>query len=403
MRTLRTPATAAGPARHRRRTLYRWLGAGIGAGAVGLGVFVAVTPASAATSQWTAVSAGASHTCAIKTDTTLWCWGANKAGQLGTGNNVDRTAPAVVSSAGAGWTVISAGFDFTCGIRSAYRYCWGLNSSGQLGLGDYADRNTPQRRSGETQNWAQVDAGLRHACGTRTSGTGQCWGDNTNGQLGLGDTTIRNTAQIVAGGHWMSMSAGAFHTCALDFDNLRWCWGRNDAHQLGMVAISGDDQLTPFHDPGDGQYTVVEAGDGTTCAVAGGSSRNLTCWGVNRYGNAGIGNTVPADGNAWVSTLNWSTTTSGGFHACAIRATGTIYCWGRNDAGQLGLGNNTDKLTETALPSGSQSPLWSKVSTGLRHTCGIRADATLYCWGYNYRGQLGIGTTVNRSAPVLVP
>ena len=250
MTTLRASAAAARRAQSRRRMRYRWLAAIVGIGALGLGIAVSI-PASAVTSTWTAVSAGATHTCGIKTDTTLWCWGQNNVGQLGTGNFTNRTSPTVVSSAGSGWTVISAGTDFTCGIRSALRYCWGLNSSGQLGLGDYTNRNTPQRRSGETQNWATVDAGLRHACGARTSGTGQCWGDNSNGQLGLGDRTTRNTA--------------------------------------------------------------------------------------------------------------------------------------------------------TALPSASQSPLWSKVSSGLRHTCGIRADATLYCWGYNRQGQLGISSTVDKTTPTLVP
>jgi alpha-tubulin suppressor-like RCC1 family protein len=195
------------------------------------------------------------------------------------------------------------------------------------------------------------------------------------------------------------MSAGAFHTCAVDVDGLRYCWGANAARELGMVAISGDDQLTPFHDPGDGGYRVVVSGDRTTCAVA--ANQNLLCWGANTYGNAGVGTTTPTDGT--VSTLNWATTSSGGYHACAIRATGTIYCWGRNDAGQLGLGNRTDKLTETALASQFQSPLWSTVAAGLRHTCGIRADATLWCWGYNVRGQLGVGSTVNKTTPTLVP
>jgi alpha-tubulin suppressor-like RCC1 family protein len=402
MANSRTSAAGAGPPRVRRRSLLRWLAVAVGALGLGAGVFIVATPALATASQWVAVSAGYSHTCAIKVDTTVWCWGGNRFGQLGTNDNVDRCSPAPVQSAGlnTGWSVVSAGGDFTCGIRSGIRYCWGLNSSGQLGLGDYSNRNIPYRRTGETSNWATVDAGQRHACGARTSGTGQCWGNNSNGQLGLGDYTNRNTAQII-GGSWTSISAGSYHTCGLDPDGRRLCWGRNNASQLGMDSISFFDQTTPYHDPGDGAYSVVEAGDGTTCSVRGGASRNLLCWGVNTYGNIGNGNTTP--GAATISTLNWATTSSGGFHACAIRATGTIYCWGRNDAGQLGLGNNTDKLTETALPRSQQNPTWSTVTAGLRHTCGIRTDKTLYCWGYNFSGQLGVGSTVNKNTPTLVP
>lgn len=396
----RTSAAGAGPPRARLRRLYRYLAIVAGALGLGVGVVVTATPALATASQWIAVSAGTSHTCAIKVDTTVWCWGANASGQLGTNDNADRSSPAAVQSAGlsTGWTVISAGADFTCGIRNGLRYCWGLNSSGQLGLGDYTNRSLPSRHPVEKPTWATVDAGLRHACGVRTTGTGQCWGNNGHGQLGLGDTTARNAATTISGA-WTSMSAGSYHTCGIDSTGHRLCWGRNNAKQLGMASISFFDQLTPYQDPGDGSYAVVESGDGTTCAVA--ANKNLLCWGVNTYGNVGNGNTTPSDST--ISTLSWATTSSGGLHACAIRTTGTIYCWGRNDAGQLGLGNNTDKLTETALSSANQSPTWSAVTAGLRHTCGIRADKTLYCWGYNVNGQLGVGSTVNKTTPTLVP
>lgn len=399
---MRTVGDLAARAIRRHRRLARWLAAALGAMALMLGVFVAL-PAAAAASQWIAVSAGATHTCAIKADTTLWCWGSNYAGQLGTGDNTDRSTPAAVQ-AGAGWSAISAGNGFTCGIRIGYRYCWGLNDNGQLGVG-FKDSdgdgvndsyNVPKHRGGEADNWATVSTGQSHACGVRNSGTGQCWGQNLYGALGLGDTVDRNTPRTVSGEYvWTSISAGAYHSCGLDSSRHRFCWGVNDSGELGLP---GD---ATFHSvPADGGvgWLAVDAGDFTNCGYS--TGRRLYCWGKNTFGQAGVGDTVPHDEDMLVSTGTWSAVSSGGGHTCAIRTNGNLYCWGHNESGQLGLGDTTDRWDETALPS--QSPQWTAVSAGLSHTCGIRTDATLWCWGYNFTGQLGNGATTSSATPVLV-
>jgi alpha-tubulin suppressor-like RCC1 family protein len=405
MTTLRTSSAHAGHGRTRRRVPYRWLTATVGTAALLVGILVAAEPASATFSTWTAVSAGAAHTCGIKTDTTLWCWGANNVGQLGVGNTTDYPYPVAVQSGSTGWTAVSAGYDFTCAINAGYRECWGANGDGQLGLGDFDNHLIPTMYSGDGHHWIRIDAGQRHACGVNNDrldlglAVAFCWGSNLYGQLGTGDYTSYNvpTPVAITGHRWMQVSAGAYHTCAMDNTSYRYCWGRNDAHQLGMVSATTDDQLVPFHDAADGKYRYIDSGDGTTCVVTY-TNRYLECYGTNTYGNIGNGNTTPTDDT--VNYGQWVTTSSGGFHACGIDLNGTLYCWGLNDSGQLGLGDTFDRLIVTQL---TQAPVtFSKVSAGLRHTCAIGTTSNLYCWGYNAQGQLGTGNTTNVKTPALV-
>ena len=101
-----------------------------------------------------------------------------------------------------------------------------------------------------------------------------------------------------------------------------------------------------------------------------------------------------------IATTAAAAVSSGGLHACLVRTNGNLYCWGGNEAGRLGDGTTTNRYTPVSVSS--QAPLWSSVSAGSGHTCGIRVDGTLYCWGYNATGQLGDGTQTPRLTPVLV-
>ncbi|RSM54704.1 hypothetical protein DMB66_37100, partial [Actinoplanes sp. ATCC 53533] len=141
-------------------------------------------------SGWIRPTAGNGYACAMRTDGSLWCWGANGDGQLGLGDTVARNA-GPVQLTGAGWTAVAAGSRHTCAVRSdGTLWCWGANSAGQLGLGDLAVRDVPVP-VGAATTWASVAAGVAHTCATRVDGSLWCWGANDAGQLGLGDTTDR--------------------------------------------------------------------------------------------------------------------------------------------------------------------------------------------------------------------
>jgi alpha-tubulin suppressor-like RCC1 family protein len=194
---------------------------------------------------------------------------------------------------------------------------------------------------------------------------------------------------------WLQVSAGAFHTCGLTDAGIRYCWGANHHYELGL----GDQQprLEPAKRSADGPWLAVDAGDRTSCGVS--SGHRVYCWGQNTYGHAGSGNTQPQAEPVQVKTSS-ATVSSGGLHACLVRTDGTLHCWGGNDAGRLGDGTTTNRYTPQSVSS--QAPAWSSVSAGGSHTCGIRTDKTLYCWGYNGAGQLGDGTRTSRRTPVLV-
>jgi alpha-tubulin suppressor-like RCC1 family protein len=269
-----------------------------------------------------------------------------------------------------------------------------------LGLGNDNSRNTPGNVSGEfTWKAGSLTAGGLHTCGIRSSNNAAyCWGRNPYGALGQGSVGNRNTPGLVLGGQtWLSVSAGDLQSCGINTAGARFCWGAAELNQLGLNSLVTQWQPTMLN--GDTiVYGSVELGGGSGCALMSSPTR-MRCWGTNEYGHAGTGSTAMAPAPVPVTTRAYTSLSSGGFHACAVAGTGTLYCWGHNESGQLGLNNTTRKLTPTAvtgMPAGAMT-----LSAGQAHTCALRSsDSTLYCWGANTYGQVGIGSTATK---VLVP
>jgi hypothetical protein len=173
------------------------------------------------------VGAGWGHTCAIKQDGSLWCWGRNDYGQLGDGTNTDKTTPVQITSEVSS---VALGGDHTCAVKTdGSLWCWGNNDFGQLGDGTNTSRTTPVQI---TSGVSSVALGLHHTCAVKTDGSLWCWGVNWYGQLGDGTNTDKTTpVQITSG--VSSVALGRGHTCAVKTDGSLWCWGVNASGQLG--------------------------------------------------------------------------------------------------------------------------------------------------------------------------
>ena len=382
------------------------------------------------------ISAGRSSTCARLANGTAMCWGANAFGQLGDGTQVSRSRPGYVSDpAGTGpLTGVAAitvgGYHACARLTDGTVVCWGRNGSGQLGDGTGIDRLRPvvvsnATGSGPLTTVTSVTTGGNHSCARLTIGWVACWGSNTRGQLGVGSTVNLRRPTVVYDGAKVApllaseVSAGGDHTCAWLPGNRAACWGSNEDGELGIG--SGGYRLRPVlvsTRAGTGplaNVAGVSAGEANTCARR--TSGRAACWGRNSSGQVGDGTWTRrlrpvavrnADNTGNLTTV--AQMTMGGDVSCAHLAVGWVACWGRNTGGQLGVpsddaARNLPALVRDAQGTGVLGDVQSIDSggTALRtHTCAVLTNAVATCWGRNDRGQLGDGTTTDRSLPVLV-
>jgi alpha-tubulin suppressor-like RCC1 family protein len=172
-----------------------------------------------------APAAGSGHTCGFA-DRQIWCAGDNEHGQLGTGDQLRRDI-AVPIIAAPGWGGLNTGRAHTCGIRNpeGTLWCWGDNADGELGLGDRTDRYVPTEVPGG-ERWRFIATGRAHTCAIRIDHTLWCWGDNTHGQLGLGADPADHTRprQVGKSVRWASVFAEDDSACGYQ-DGVLWCWG----------------------------------------------------------------------------------------------------------------------------------------------------------------------------------
>jgi len=348
----------------------------------------------------TAVAAGGYHTCAITSSGGVLCWGDNGSGRLGDGTTMDRLTPVTVSGLASGVTAIVAGGSHTCALTTAGALrCWGENSSGQLGDGTTVDRHMPVTVSGLASGVVSVAAGGAHTCAVTSFGSVQCWGGNSQGQLGDGTTTNRNVPVTVLGlaSGMATVAAGETHSCALTVAGGVRCWGANSFGQLGDGTTTSS--LTPVTVSGlESGIVAVVAGEYHTCALTtGGAGR---CWGYNYFGQLGDGTTTPSPTPVAVSGLGTGivAVAAGKYHTCAVTAGGAVRCWGSNSYGQVGDGSTTSQPAPVAV-SGLGSGV-ATVSAGGSHTCALTDSGAVRCWGRNDYGQLGDATTTMRLTPV---
>jgi alpha-tubulin suppressor-like RCC1 family protein len=341
------------------------------------------------------ISAGGAHTCIVTTSGGVKCWGVNISGELGDGTTIDRSYPVDVVGLSSGVKAIAVGGEHTCALTTSGGVkCWGWNGEGQLGDGTTNSSSIPVDVVGLSSGVQAIAAGGEHTCALTTSGGIKCWGVNYNGQLGDGTTTNSPIPVDVEGlpSAVSSITVGGKHTCALtEFGGVK-CWGANWIGQLGDGT--DNDSTTPMDvvELSSGVQAVA-AGDNYTCALT--TSGGVKCWGGNWYGQLGDGTTI--DSSTPVDVVGLSSMvqaiSTGGYHSCALTTSGTVKCWGINRYGQLGDGTVTNRYTPINVLGLTTDVL--AIAVGGAHTCALIASDGVKCWGNNFVGQLGDGTTLD--------
>lgn len=293
----------------------------------------------------------------------------------------------------------AAAFGHTCVLDGESLFCWGRNHEDQLGLATAPAPGLGPVRVSE-RAYSQVCAGEEHTCALRSDGHVECWGSNKYGQLGLGDTQARALPTALPDAFKArTLACGGFSTCAIDDVGVLSCWGRNDEGEAGQADPYGSpDVLVPTPIARSGPFRSVALGQGHACALR--ESGELLCWGRNNLGQLGIGNEQiqVRPPTAVTAGIKYRAVTAAMSHSCAIRQDGRLFCWGNNLDGLLGAGSSSAKHYLPVQVGDATDHL--EVQNSWFHTCIIREGGRLFCWGRNVEGQLGLGDTEPRSRPV---
>jgi len=329
----------------------------------------------------------------------LYTWGFNTRGHLGDNSTVNRSSPGTTAGGGTTWCQVSGGLYFTAAIKTdGTLWTWGRNDIGQLGTNTIVSRSSPETTAGAGTDWCQVSGGQYHTAAVKTDGTLWAWGFNNSGRLGDNSVVNKSSPVTTAGGGttWCQVSGGSLHTAAVKTDGTLWTWGFNSSGQLGTNTTVSRSS------PG------TTAGGGTTwCQVSGGSSHTaaiktdgtLWTWGCNTYGILGTNTTVSrsSPGTTAGGGTTWCQVSSGGSHTAAIKTDGTLWTWGRNDIGQLGTNTIVSRSSPGTTAGGGTT--WCQSSISGLSSLAVKTDGTLWTWGRNAYGKLGDNSVVNRSSP----
>ena len=302
---------------------------------------------------WCDVSIGNAHGLALKTDGTLWTWGTQSQGGLGDGTTTARNSPGTVAGGGTTWCAIQAMAYASLAIKiDGTLWSWGCNASGQLGDGTTVSRCSPGTTWGSYTTWCKAGGMRNTAIALKKDGTVWTWGPAASGQLGDGTTTIRCSPGSIWGSYtsWCEISSGSSTLAAIKTDGTLWTWGSNISASLANGSFSGN-RCSPG--------TVIGGGN-NWCGV---------CMGFDVYGG--------------------------------IKSDGTIWMWGCGSPGQKGDGNLSGTVSPGTVIGGGNN--WCKLSVWFRNSMAIKTDGTLWAWGCNRYGQLGIGdNSTAKSSPTKV-
>ncbi len=395
------------------------------------------------------------RTCAVDDAGAVWCWGTNYGGSAGIPSGTPFTAKLVASpwAPGGAAVGVAVGQDATCAvIDDGSVYCWGANTAGQLGDGGVSSNTYIPVQVADISNAVAITAEFRTFCVRGAGGELWCWGDNTAGQIGARSGPESTPVPIETSGvvdHWQSV----YSLCYRKSDGVR-CQGRNYESQYGNgnntprttdgEAPSRIAALDMYRDVRGGRwaacgrrgtayecwgaaffgavprdtmqleraepvrdamgtlpsgFTALSHGGSHGCAIQAG---HAMCWGNDNYGQLGDGAALNRSAPVLVSDLtNVVDIAAGGTHSCAVEDLGgamgrQAYCWGRNAVGAVGVSTPTSSGTPILVALAGEE---IAIDAGSNHSCAITSAGAIHCWGENDHGQLGRTTTGTFDVP----
>lgn len=367
------------------------------------------------------------HVIAVKNDGSLWAWGEGGNGSLGLGSTTDYSSPVQVGAL-TNWSTAQAQYIGSLALKTdGTLWSWGSGIYGRLGDGTTTNKSSPVQ-IGALTSWTKIGYGPSanlncHAI--RSGNTLWAWGfGNPNYTDSYGTILNRpyptvnqsdysSPVQVSSAISWASVSTGNEHALALTTGGALYAWGTNGNGQCGLSTLNNPEYYVWYalesgcSGGGSATYGALYATD-----IGAGSYQNL-----NNPGAAtceppidGVTATFISQGantHLWGfsspvqvgSDTNWAQVSTGFLTSGAVKTTGTLWMWGYNIYGQLGLGNTASRSSPTQVGS---LTTWAYVKCGQEHSLAVKTDGTLWAWGRNIFGELGQGDTTNRSSPVQI-
>jgi alpha-tubulin suppressor-like RCC1 family protein len=340
------------------------------------------------------VGLGRNHSCALRANGSVACWGANATAQVG-----DGTAPTnrlLPSDNGVIAIGITSGEFHSCALLAGGTVlCWGDNVHGQLGTDDAGPRPLPTMVL-PSSDIVELVAGNEHTCGRLSTGRVMC----TGVAYAAGAADDRLSFQLVAGiDDAVQIVAGSAYTCARRATDQVACWGLNG---YGVLGSLGPAWAVPQIIPNIDDAEVIAAGNNHACVLRAGGA--VSCWGRNRHGNLGNRDATFMDSPVPVNVEGISGAIeidAADFYSCARVGATDIRCWGGNEGFQLG-NPTADPLRSLEPVPVLGLPEIAYFTSGGSHSCARTVAGKLMCWGANTFGQLGDNTTTSRPTPIAV-
>jgi len=332
----------------------------------------------------------------------LWTWGLNTSYQLGDGTGINRSSPVQTVAGGTNWANVSIAGLSTAGIKTdGTLWTWGYNYYGDLGTNNRTYHSSPVQTIAGGTNWSKVAVSENSKLAIKTDGTLWAWGRDEQGQLGDNASNPKSSpVQTIAGGtNWTEVSAGGYTSAAIKTDGTLWTWGANFDGKLGDNTVINKSSPVQTAAGGTTWSKIAVGGSNTMAAIK--TDGTLWMWGGNYYGQ--LGDNTRIDKSSPVQTVaggtSWRTVAAGVAHTVAIKSNGTLWTWGTNYNGEIGDNSASHRSSPVQTVAGGSN--WANVaSAGYQTTAALKTDGTLWTWGRNNFGQLGDSTTTNRSSPV---